>query len=261
VLETFRDEEKRQSFYGFFLELEDLYEITSPDAFLREFMIDYERLADMYALLRAAYEGSELMDRELARKTAKLVQEYTKAGAIHGVMEIYEITPETLSKVTKSKQSNTVKIFNLVKSIERKVQIEAATAPYLFSIGELAEAIVEAFKQRQISTQEALKRLKELIRQINEAEKEQAQRGIIGEPFAIMWLLKQQGVPSDDAEKIATDMATNLQMYPHWKSSDKQARPVRRKLYQLLEGKMPAKEVPQVVKRIMSVIRRRGFEY
>jgi len=36
---------------------------------------------------------------------------------------------------------------------------------------------------------------------------------------------------------------------------------VRRKLYQLLEGKMPAKEVPQVVKRIMSVIRRRGFEY
>ena len=261
VLETFRDEEKRQSFYGFFLELEDLYEIISPDAFLREFMIDYERLADMYALLRAAYEGSELVDRELARKTAHLVQEYTKAGAIHGVMEIYEITPETLSKITKSKQSNTVKIFNLVKSIERKMQTEAATAPYLFSIGELAEAIVEAFKQRQISTQEALKRLKELIRQINEAEKEQAEQGITGEPFAIMWLLKQQGVPSDDAEKIAADMATNLQMYPHWKSSDKQARPVRRKLYQLLEGKMPAKQVPQVVKRIMSVIRRRGFEY
>jgi type I restriction enzyme R subunit len=261
VLETFRDEEKRQSFYGFFLELEDLYEIISPDAFLREFMIDYERLADMYALLRAAYEGSELVDRELARKTARLVQEYTKADAIHGVMEIYEITPETLSKITKSKQSNTVKIFNLVKSIERKVQTEAATAPYLFSIGELAEAIVEAFKQRQISTQEALKRLKELIRQINAAEKEQAERGITGEPFAIMWLLKQQGVPSNDAEKIAADMATNLQMYPHWKSSDKQARPVRRKLYQLLEGKMPAKEVPQVVKRIMSVIRRRGFEY
>jgi type I restriction enzyme R subunit len=261
VLETFRDEEKRQSFYGFFLELEDLYEIVSPDAFLREFVIDYERLADMYALLRAAYEGSELVDRELARKTAHLVQEYTKAGAIHGVMEIYEITPETLSKITKSKQSSTVKIFNLVKSIERKVQTEAATAPYLFSIGELAEGIVEAFKQRQISTQEALKRLKELIRQINEAEKEQAERGISGEPFAIMWLLKQQGVLSGDAEKVAADMAASLQTYPHWKSSDKQARPVRRKLYQLLEGKMPAKEVPQVVKRIMSVIRRRGFEY
>lgn len=261
VLEAFRDEEKRQSFYGFFLELQDLYEIISPDASLREFMVDYERLADMYALLRAAYEGSDFVDRELARKTARLVQEYTKASAIHGVMEVYEITPETLNKIAKSKQSNTVKIFNLVKSIEHKVQIHAVTAPYLFPIGELAEAIVEAFKQRQISTQEALKRLKELIRQINEAEKEQTERGITGEPFAIMWLLKQQGVSSDDAEKIAAEMATIFQKYPHWRSSEKQARPVRQKLYQLLEGKMSTKEIPQVAGKVMSVIRRRGFEY
>ena len=55
------------------------------------------------------------------------------------------------------------KVFNLIKSIERKVQIDAAMAPYLFSIGERAEAIIEAFKQRQISAQEALKQLKELF--------------------------------------------------------------------------------------------------
>ena len=65
----------------------------------------------------------------------------------------------------------------------------------------------------------------------------------------------------DEAEKIAAEMATILQKYPHWKSSEKQARPVRKKLYQLLEGKIAAKEVPQVVDKIMSVIRRRGFEY
>lgn len=261
VLEAFRDENKRHSFYRFFFELEDLYEILSPDALLREFMADYEQLAAMYALLRAAYEGSDFVDRELARKTAQLVQAYTKAGIIHEAVEVYEITPETLDKIAKSRQTNTVKVFNLIKSIERKVQMDAAMAPYLFSIGERAEAIIEAFKQRQISAQEALKQLKELIRQINEAEEEQAKRNIKGEPFAIMWLLKQQGVSSDDAEKIAAEMATILQKYPHWKSSEKQARPVRKKLYQLLEGKTAAKEVPQVVDKIMSVIRRRGFEY
>jgi type I restriction enzyme R subunit len=261
ILEAFRDEDKRHSFYRFFLELEDLYEILSPDAFLREFMADYERLADMYALLRSAYEASDFTDRELARKTAQLVQTYTKAGIIHEAVEVYEITPETLDKIAKSRQTNTVKVFNLIKSIERKVQADAAMAPYLFSIGERAEAIIEAFKQRQISAQEALKQLKELIRQINEAEEEQAKRNIKGEPFAIMWLLKQQGVSSDGAEKIAAEMATILQKYPHWKSSEKQARPVRKKLYQLLEGKMAVKEVPQVVDKIMSVIRRRGFEY
>ena len=261
VLEAFRDEEKRHSFYRFFLELEDLYEILSPDAFLREFMADYERLAAMYALLRSAYEGSDFVDRELARKTAQLVQAHTKAGIIHEAVEVYEITPETLDKIGKSRQSNTVKVFNLIKSIEHKVQTEAGMAPYLFSIGERAEAIIEAFKQRQISAQEALTQLKELIRQINEAEKEQAERNIKGEPFAIMWLLKQQGASSDDAERIAAEMAAIFQKYPHWQSSNKQARPVRQKLYQLLEGKMAAKEIPQLVEKTMSVIQRRAFEY
>jgi len=261
VLEAFRNEDKRHTFYRFFLDLEDIYEILSPDSFLRDFMADYERLADIYALLRAAYEGSEIVDRELARKTAKLVQEYTKASEIHEVVEVYEITPETMDKIAKSRQSNTVKVFNLIKSIERKVEKEAASAPYLFSIGEMAEAIIEAFKERQISAQEALKQLKELINQINEAEKEQTARNIKGEPFAIMWLLKQQDVSSDAAENIASDMSMIFQKYPHWKSSDRQARPVRQKLYQLLEGKMAAKEIPQVVDKIMSVIRRKGFEY
>lgn len=256
ALEAFRDEEKRQSFYSFFAELEDLYEILSPDAFLREFMDDYQRLGDLYALLRSAYEGKGLTSRELARKTGQLVQEYTQAGVIREAVSVYEITPRTLEQIAQGSQSDTVKVFNLLKSIGRKVQDEATTTPYLFSIGERAEAIVEAFKQRQISTQEALKQLESLIREINEAEREQAERGISGEPFAIMWLLKQQGVPSIDAEKTATEMAKIFEEYPHWQTSDKQNRQIRLKLYQLLD-KMGAKDIPQVVEKIMSVIRRR----
>jgi len=255
-LEAFRDEEKRQSFYGFFAELEDLYEIISPDAFLRDFIDDYQRLSDLYALLRSAYEGKRLTSRELARKTARLVQEHTQAGVIREAVSIFEITPRTLQQLAQSSQSDTVKVFNLLKSIGRKVQEEGVVTPYLFSIGERAEAIVEAFKQRQISTQEALKQLEALIREINEAEREQAERGISGQPFAIMWLLKQQGMSSSDAERMATGMAKAFKDYPHWQTSDKQNRQIRLKLYQLLD-KTAAKDVPQVVEKIMSVIRRR----
>ena len=35
MLEHFRDKEVRQEFYTYFNELEELYEILSPDAFLR----------------------------------------------------------------------------------------------------------------------------------------------------------------------------------------------------------------------------------
>lgn len=256
ALELFRDEDKRHSYYGFFRELEDLYEILSPDPFLREFVEDYQKLADLYALLRSAYDNRGMTDRELARKTAYLVQEHTQAGVIHDVVSVYEVNPQALEKIARSSQSDTVKVFNLLKSISSKVQDEAVKTPYLFTIGERAEAIIEAFKQRQFSTEEALKRLEELIEEINEAEREQAERGISGEAFAALWLLKQEGITMAEAEKVAGEMGGILKQYPHWHTSDKQARQIRRRLYGMLEqGKI--ENIPGTVEKIMSVIQRR----
>src|SRR5437867_7111068 len=55
ILEYFRDKDRRHEFYTFYRELEDLYEIISPDSFLRDFMSDYSELTAMYAVLRANY--------------------------------------------------------------------------------------------------------------------------------------------------------------------------------------------------------------
>jgi len=257
ALEAFRDEGKRHAFYRFFEELEDLYEILSPDPFLREYMEDYQRLADLFALVRAAYEGGKLTSRELARKTAALVQERTQAGLIHEALAIYEITPQTLHQIAESNQPDTIKVFNLLKSIEQKVEQEAIAAPYLISIGERAEAIAQAFKERQMSTQEALQQLEALIQEINQAEREQAERHITGEAFAVYWLLKQSAVPEDVAERIAAQMRNALSEYPHWRKSEKHHRALRRELYaQLGEADVP--DVPDLVERIFSVLGRAG---
>ena len=256
ALELFRDENKRQEFYGYFRELEDLYEILSPDVFLREFVEDYQKLADLYALLRSAYDNHGITDRELARKTAHLVQEYTQAGVIHEAVAVQEITPQTLRKIAESNESDTVKVFNLLKSISHKVQDEAGRTPYLFTIGERAEAIAEAFKQRQSSTEEALKQLEAIIREINDAEREQAERGISGEAFATLWILKQSGISMTQAETVAGQMGELLKKYPHWHTSDEQSRQIRRKLYTVLE-QANIKDIPETVEKIMTVITRR----
>jgi len=253
ALEHFRDEDARHKFYGFYLELEDLHEIISPDAFLRDYLDDYNRLADVYATLRSAYEGGRFLDRELARKTARLVQEHTKAGVIRETVAVYEINVETLDKIAQSGKPDTVKVFNLLKSIENKIERDLARAPYLLSIGERAALIAEAFKQRQISTQEALKQLEELIREINEAEQEQAQRDISAESFTVFWLLKRSGIA--DAEAVAQGMATAFNKFPHWRTSEQQAREVRKALYGLLAN-VDVKDVPELAERIMTVLRR-----
>jgi len=255
ALEHYRDEEIREGFYLFFRELQDLYEIISPDPFLRKFMDDYQRIADLYALLRAAFDAGKPVDRELANKTARLVQEHTETGAIHDSVEVFEIGPDALERIAESDQSDTVKVFNLIKSIAQKIQEEAGKAPYLLSIGERAELIAEAFKLRQLSTQQTLEQLKELIREINEAERKQAEKNIAGEPFAVFYLLKAEDVPEAAAEAAARQVAEDLRRLPHWHTSDQQERELRRKLYALLD-EIGVKSVPETVMKIMKVLLR-----
>jgi type I restriction enzyme R subunit len=251
VLEHFRDQEPREQLYRFFRELQDLYEMISPDVFLREFMADYHRVADMYATLRSAYESGPFVDQELARKTARLVQEQTQAGVIRESVKVYEINVQTLDQIAQSNQSSTVKVFNLIKSIEKKVQEEIARAPYLLSIGERAEQIAEAFRLRQLSTQEALNELEELITEINQAQQEQADRNISAEPFAAYWILKKAGAAN--VEQVPDRVSEVLDRYPYWHTSQDQARQLRRSLYRLL-GEAGVKDIPAMAEQIMSVL-------
>ena len=259
ALQAFVDEEKRQDFYSYFTELQDLYEIISPDPFLREYLEDYQKLADLYALLRAAFEAGVPTNRDLARKTALLVQERTEGGAIHEALEVFEITPKTLEQIAQRHQPQTVKVFNLLNSILKKVEEEGGKKPFLISIGERAEKIVEAFKQRQISTQEALSQLEEEIRKINEAEKEAVQSSLSTEGFTIFWILKEEGIGAEDCNRVASSMEEVLQAYPHWQRSERQARAVKQILYRhLIEiGAKREKEITEMVNRIMTIVGRR----
>jgi type I restriction enzyme R subunit len=235
VLDHFRDEERRQEFYRFFREVADIYEILSPDAFLRPYVDEYETLARMYRILREAYEPGVLVDRELARKTARLVQERTQSGAIIPALDIYEINESALKKIEESKASDTEKVFNLLKSILKTIQENAAREPYLISIGERAEQIAALYKERQNTTQKALGSLRELIREINAARKQQTERDMPPEVFAVFWLLRREGL--EKAEDVANLMTDVLKTNPHWKTSERHERNVKQALYRnLLKG-------------------------
>ena len=130
----------------------------------------------MFKILKEAYEPSIIIDREFSRKTAKLVQEHTKSGKIKSSLDIYEINQDTIKKLEKSKTSDTERVFNLLKSIEKLVMDKSLKNPYLVSIGQRAEVISMMFKQRQKDTKETLEDIKEIIEEINTAEKRETQR-------------------------------------------------------------------------------------
>ena len=255
VLEYFRDEQKRKEFYKFFKELSAIYEIISPDAFLRPYIDDYETLSRMYKSLIENYERGILLDRELTRKTAELVQKHTKSDIIGPTLDVYEIDEETLKRIEEKKASDTEKIFNLIKSIEKTLENRGKNSPYLISIAERAEQIVKLYEDRQKSTQETLEDLRKIIDEINAARKEQIEKNMSTGVFTIYWILKEEGFK--DAETMANRMEEVLEKYPYWQKSEKHEREVRNKLYEVLlrSGIKDIERISDIVQNIVDILK------
>jgi type I restriction enzyme, R subunit len=253
VLEHFRDKEKREVFYAFFKELQNIYEILSPDSFLRPFLADYDALLRMFHLLRANYDRDQPVDKEFLRKTARLVQAHTQSGAIEDPTKFHALNAKALEAIAKQKQSDTVKVFNLLKALANLVNAKAGGEPYLISIGDRAQEIAEAFESRQMTTQQALDLLEKLIAELKVAEKDRDATGLSPEAFAVFYVLKSDGV--EDPLKAAQAVEAAFQQYPHWQTSEHQEQDVRRSIYKaLIDAGIEA--VVEVATKLMKLLRR-----
>jgi type I restriction enzyme R subunit len=257
VLEYFRDEETRYTYYQFYREISDIYDIISPDVFLRPYIEHMETLARIQRILKEAYEPGISIDKEFSRKTAKLVQKHTKTDKIKSTLEVYEINGDTIRKIEESKATDTEKVFNLLKSIHKAIADNIQFAPYLISIGEKAELIAQLFEKRQRTTIETLEELKKIIEEINTAREEQKDKSMPAEVYSIFWMLRKQGI--DKAEDKANRLRDVFEKYPHWNISEEHQREVKRKLTGVLlkSGMTDISKVTEMSQSIMRVIKGR----
>jgi type I restriction enzyme R subunit len=255
ILEFFLDDDKRREFYEFFSEISDIFEILSPDAFLRPYIDDFDALARMYKIVREAYDAGISIDREFARKTAKLVQEHTYTGEIKLTSEIFEINGDTIRKLEQSSSSDMEKIFNLLRSIGITINNDVITSPYLQSIADKVEIIAELFKQRQKNTQETLRELKNRVEEINQARKEQAAKNMPPEIFTAYWILKTENV--QNAEGVANQMMPIFKNYPYWNVNEEQERQVKQELLRIFtEAGTNAKKSVALTNKIITILKK-----
>jgi type I restriction enzyme R subunit len=255
VLKHFLDEEKRHKYYQFFKEVSDIYDIISPDAFLRQYLEDFEQLTSIYRMLKEGYEGSVSIDKEFSEKTAQLVREHTKSGSIGLALEIFEINEKTLKKIEESHASDTEKVISLIQTIERLVREYGEKKPYLISIGERAEEVIKRYKQRQKTTQQTLEDIKGIITEINEAKIEEKQKKLSTDGFSIYWELKQKGIALP--EENAAHIEEILQKFPYWRTSERHSRKVKQNLYNMLlkTGVGDISEVTDIAQSIMRMLK------
>jgi type I restriction enzyme, R subunit len=234
VLDYFRDRERRDRFYLWFGELEETYEILSPDAFLRPYLSDYDALADMYRLVRSRFNPGLDVDKSFLRKTAELVGVHSHGTAIREPGITYGLTADSLEALTNAEQPEIVRVFNLIKTLHDLIEAKALEQPFLIPIGERAAKIAEAFGERQLHTQSALDEFTALMKEAQEATEQYGASGLSMEGFAAYWFLRGRGVA--EAEAIGRRIGQAFERSPYWRTEPKQEQAVRVELYKALIG-------------------------
>ena len=262
VIEMFSDENVKQKYYARWKEIEDMYNIISPDDFLRPYLTDFEKFARIYNLLRMYYDNRQKPDLDLSRKTAELVREHTSIGEFKPPKSTYSIDDETLEKIKGDHKTDRERILSMINSILNEVKENMQKAPYLISIGEKAEQIAQLYGQGQESSENIAKQLEKLILEINEAGKEQKTLKMSPDIFSLYWFLKNNEIK--EPEKIAGEMAQVLAKYSNWRTNPRQERDIRLELNRALAKHSKStdikviQEITEIAKEIIDRLKANG---
>ena len=244
ILENLKDENSRQKYYARWKEIEDMYNIISPDDFLRPYLDVFEKLARIYNILRLYYDNKQKPDMDLSKKTAELVREYTSTNGFKALRSTYIINDETLGKIRKDHQSDRERILSMINSILNEVRENLLKEPYLISIGERAETIANLYTQGQQSSETTAKDLESLIKEMSTAKKEEDSLRMSPDIFSLYWFLKNNGVK--DPEKIAIGMSGVFTKYSKWRTNPKQERDIRLELNKAMASSATNSDISKI---------------
>ncbi len=256
LIEHFRAPERRKEFFREYKEIEMLYEIISPDAFLRPFMETYGTLSAIFQVVRKAYTRRIQADREFQRKTALLVREQVSSYGVESLEGLIAINADTVELIKKRQGSDGTQVINLIKSIE-KVAEEGSDDPYLIAMAERARAVQESFESRQASTAEALEALLKEVDKNEARKKEQTEKSFDGLTYFVYRSLSDAGI--DNAEAVSRTIRQAFSDFPNWKQSESALRELRQEVtFAILAETEELERVTAMVDELFTLLERGG---
>ena len=254
LIEHFRDKERRKEFFKEYKELEMLFEIISPDAFLRPFIDDYASLSAIYAVVAKAYTKTVYVDKAFQRKTNELVQKHITSSPIAAVTDFVAINEETIDVIKQKHGGDDTKVVNLIKSIEKTAENESGD-PFLIAMADRARAIQESYEDRQTSTQATLDELFAEIQRNAQRKRQQAEKGYDSLRYFVFTTIQEAGV--GDAESVSAKIAKAFVDHPSWRQSEAALREVRKAVtFAVYAQKDDLDEVAAIVEKLLDKLLR-----
>jgi len=252
IVDYFFDKKERRKFLQFYNQLVSLFEIISPDTFLRPYLDEYFLLSSIYKVLKANFE--KRIPEEIWKKTMKLVQEKTLVEGLKTTLPFYPIDERAVKLIQLDSSSERVKIIKTHRSIKIFIEDEGKKEPFLYLFREKIEKILEEFELKQIGTKEALKKFKILIDEINKARKEKENLGFKEKDYAYYYALKDFIDDEEKRKKISFKVSQFFSEFPNWKDNPESGRRLRIKIISSLLPLIKEEEKFELINQI--VIRR-----
>jgi type I restriction enzyme R subunit len=181
------NEDRQQRFSEKYSRLKMLFEILSPDPFLKKYLRQFEWITSFYLAYLKEYVTEEKDINVLAQyggKVKKLIQEKIDYEGITKTFK--ELTIHELATLEKMyAESDDQKAINLEKLLKREISINLDTNPIFKKFGERLVAIRNEFEKHQIDLAQRIKKYYELLGDIKKTNKEAGELGLNLKEYAL----------------------------------------------------------------------------
>lgn len=148
-----------------------------------------------------------------------------------------------------------MKISNLHRSLVIHIDENKERQPFLISISEKIEEIINQLRERQRSVESALSDLAKLAEEIAASKEEQEESGLSKEEFSIFWILRSYRV--DNPDVIAKRIYNGIEKHREWLYNEKIERELRMSLYRILQpqkARAIEEDTPYITRKLSEMV-------
>lgn len=234
VFGRFLAPEARKAFFESYKEIEALWEILSPSPELRDHIVTYKQLSQLYAAVRNAYAEKVGFVADLAYKTRRLIEESAEQQGLGRLTKSVTFDVQTLQALRKEDGSDEGKVFNLVRGLQKEMDDDPAAAPVLQPLKDRAERILKDLEDRKTTGLAAMDQLAALAAEKEAAMKAARDSGLSARAFAVYWVVRDDPAvkaASVDAMALAKDAEALLSRFPNAAVNPDEQRRLRAAMY------------------------------
>lgn len=237
---------------------ETLRKITDPllldDAKAEQFVNNYRKIRRMYEFLGAHPERLKYQDELVALteiyytylhrkrdfeeiekyvkkyfpKTLEIVQNSFDIGRIEEFFPIITLDESYLRRLEETYPTLDQRVLNMMFDLRKFVYVEKSRTPYLETIGERISKILREVREAKIKTEEAFKKLQELVTEVNDIQ--QRKKELNDRELSMLLPLEKTTGKSAELADSVKNLIKNLEkermFFPGWNQKSETTRKI-----------------------------------